>query len=639
MGHISLAHWVIPVHTTKLLALLLRLERYNKQTCIGFFFVWLGLQNMSHQKFKPKLTGDDTEEIASYRRVLGADIGSLEHPYFSTSVRKYDQKFGKKASMPKFAALMKKNEWRADSSLQAYKRRHERRKTANIPGHLLGKDGKNLKKMIAKNETQSQDNANSNKNGSDHDGKSASGNNGAKNAPMGKNANKKKPKKNDVNNRKNNSSSSNDGNKDGNQKKNNNLDAFATLDAKAKKQIAEKRKVAKAWYKMACSTRVRSAIVKDGAVKAMVTAHIRVDLPELRGSLPKMPDLQHIAVQMEEPVLCSMQWHMTSVETSVKPPAPPELPNLKIKPVESENEEASSGATAIKDNEIDDDNEEETGGANDSLGMSRVIDITRKHIGKYCRLPRSAESKEKLKKMRLLEKPKAVIIETKGLPSKPAIDSPPPSTITNTEDQGTRANKRNSMLPPLSNGERTKQREEKLLHGFANRSISMPNISSFPGNSGFASNLMINNNKSIEEEIQYTRPRIITPGAPIEAPMDQPLSVQFRDTGSFLSHLDDVLGYNVGNRSSTSSSFNRSADNLIHEEASHLSMSTSKLSGIDNSNTISLTDTIDVKKKIKQPVMAGKTLLGNSVKIGTKNKQRKAKMCNKHEWPFVTSHE
>ena len=68
-------------------------------------------------------------------------------------------------------------------------------------------------------------------------------------------------------------------------------------------------------------------------------------------------------------------------------------------------------------------------------------------------------------------------------------------------------------------------------------------------------------------------------------------------------------------------------------------MSTSKLSGIDNSNTISLTDTIDVKKKIKQPVMAGKTLLGNSVKIGTKNKQRKAKMCNKHEWPFVTSHE
>jgi hypothetical protein len=372
----------------------------------------------------------------------------------------------------------------------------------------------------------------------------------------------------------------------------------------------------------------------------MVTAHIRVALPELRGSLPKMPDLQHIAVQMEEPVLCSMQWHMTSVETSVKPPAPPELPNLKIKPVEIEKEEAGSGATAKKDNEVDDDNEEESGGANDSLGMSRVIDITRKHIGKYYRLPRSAESKEKLKKMRLLEKPKPVIIETKGLPSKPAIDSPPPSTNinTSTKDNDTRTNKRNTMLPPLANEERMKQREEKLLHGFANRSISMPNISSFPGNSGFASNLMINNDKSIDEEMQYTRPRIITPGPPIEAPMEQPLSVHFKDTGSFLSHLDNVLGYNVGTRSSIVSSFNRSADNLIHEEASQLSMSTSKLSGIDNSTT-SLTDAINVKNKVKQPVMAGKTLLGNSVKIGTKKKQRKAKTCNKDEWPFVTSHE
>ena len=77
---------------------------------------------MSHQNKKPYLTGDDTKETSSYRRVLGREIGSLEHPYFSTSVRKFDVKHGKAAAMPKFAALMKKNEWRADSSLAACKR-------------------------------------------------------------------------------------------------------------------------------------------------------------------------------------------------------------------------------------------------------------------------------------------------------------------------------------------------------------------------------------------------------------------------------------------------------------------------------------------------------------------------------------
>ena len=92
---------------------------------------------MSHQNKKAYLTGDDTKETSSYRRVLGREIGSLEHPYFSTSVRKFDVKHGKKASMPKFAALMKKNEWRADSSLAAYKRRHERRKSLRVGNGLV----------------------------------------------------------------------------------------------------------------------------------------------------------------------------------------------------------------------------------------------------------------------------------------------------------------------------------------------------------------------------------------------------------------------------------------------------------------------------------------------------------------------
>ena len=63
-----------------------------------------------------------------------------------------------------------------------------------------------------------------------------------------------------------NGTSSNKSN-DGSKQRGNDL--FASLDAKTKKQIAEKRKVAKAWFKMASSIRVRSAIVRDGAVKAI----------------------------------------------------------------------------------------------------------------------------------------------------------------------------------------------------------------------------------------------------------------------------------------------------------------------------------------------------------------------------------
>ena len=70
----------------------------------------------------------------------------------------------------------------------------------------------------------------------------------------------------------------------------------------------------------------------------------------------------------------------------------------------------------------------------------------------------------------------------------------------------------------------------------------MPNISSFPGGSGFAGKLMDHDGNEEMLKIK-TRPRIVTPSQPIEAPIEQPLSVQFKDTGSFLSHLDDVLGF------------------------------------------------------------------------------------------------
>ena len=43
-------------------------------------------------------------------------------------------------------------------------------------------------------------------------------------------------------------------------------------ESKERRAVVEKRKVAKAWFKMACNGRVRAAIVKDGAVKAIALA-------------------------------------------------------------------------------------------------------------------------------------------------------------------------------------------------------------------------------------------------------------------------------------------------------------------------------------------------------------------------------
>ena len=380
----------------------------------------------------------------------------------------------------------------------------------------------------------------------------------------------------------------------------------------------------------------------------MVTAHIRVALPELRGSLPKMSDLTHISVRMEEPVLCSMQWHMTSVETSVKPPPHPELPTLSIKGVDIGTDSGqSTKSSAANDAENEDENDDENGvGNNDSLGMSRVIDITRKHIGKYSRLPRSIEAKEKLNNMRHLEKPKPIIIESKGLPSKPAIDSPPSNASSQeATDNGTAKEK--SALPPLVRNtkyidEKRKEKQDKLIHGFANRSISMPNISSFPGGSGFASKLMDHDENEEMLKIK-SRPRIVTPSQPIEAPMEQPLSVQFKDTGSFLSHLDDVLGVEgtVDTKSVIPNGLNASADNLIFEQAggsratefsssvSSLSINVSKID--DEMEGVPLN-----RKKSQKVVMAGKALVGGASNItAKKKKQRKAKTIDKTAWPFV----
>ena len=55
----------------------------------------------------------------------------------------------------------------------------------------------------------------------------------------------------------------------------------------------------------------------------------------------------------------------------------------------------------------------------------------------------------------------------------------------------------------------------------------MPNISSFPGGSGFASKLMDHDENKEMLKIK-SRPRIVTPSQPIEAPMEQPLSINLR---------------------------------------------------------------------------------------------------------------
>ena len=58
----------------------------------------------------------------------------------------------------------------------------------------------------------------------------------------------------------------------------------------------------------------------------------------------------------------------------------PELPTLSIKPVDiGKDSNQNTKTSATNDTENDDENDDDNGvGSNDSLGMSRVIDITRK---------------------------------------------------------------------------------------------------------------------------------------------------------------------------------------------------------------------------------------------------------------------
>ena len=247
---------------------------------------------MSHQNKKPYITGDDTKETSSYRRILGREIGSLEHPYFSTSVRKFDVKHGRAAAMPKFAALMKKNEWRADSSLAAYKRRHERRRSLRI-GNGLGSGNLLLQPKGAGDAAMrnKDDTTSAAKDAFDKDDKGITGGGAGK---KGEGSKRKREKHG--------SPSGTSSSKTDDRSKQRN-DSFASLDAKTKKQIAEKRKVAKAWFKMASSIRVRSAIVRDGAVKAIALLSTIPD-ETIRGycsdSLCELADLPDSRSQMIE---------------------------------------------------------------------------------------------------------------------------------------------------------------------------------------------------------------------------------------------------------------------------------------------------------------------------------------------------
>ena len=68
--------------------------------------------------------------------------------------------------------------------------------------------------------------------------------------------------------------------------------------------------------------------------------------------------------------------------------------------------------------------------------------------------------------MRLAEKPKPVIYKRKGLPSKPAIDSPPTATTTKPSSDNDDSNRRNTALfPPLNGGGGgQEERKKQFLH-------------------------------------------------------------------------------------------------------------------------------------------------------------------------------
>ena len=154
--------------------------------------------------------------------------------------------------------------------------------------------------------------------------------------------------------------------------------------------------------------------------------------------------------------------------------------------------------------------------AGDSLGMSRVIEITRHHIGQYKRISRSREQRDILRKMRELEKPRPTIIASRALPSKPAVDSPPSSTVTGKNEASLSDN-------------------STILQG----SQSLPALTNVRGFTPMD-----------------TLPRIVTPGPPLQMPASNIIVAPFNDAGSFMNHLDHVLGpldvHGVGLNASTS---------------------------------------------------------------------------------------
>lgn len=233
----------------------------------------------------------------------------------------------------------------------------------------------------------------------------------------------------------------------------------------------------------------------------IVTAHVRVGLPNVRGGVTDFRDLSSISVQRKTPTLCSMVWHMASVTTSVKPPPGPELPSLSLISPETEPEVSPNAAMGADD---DDENINQ-----DSLGMSRVMDITRHYIGRYTRIPRSRESRDLLRTMRETEKPKPVLVHSKRLPSNAVVlDSSPPQAKSK-DDAKTEPRRNVQKLPALNS--------QDLV-----TSMSMPNMLEYPA------------------EDHY--PRMKTPGPPLQVPPSDPVVNQFTDTGSFLKHLDGILG-------------------------------------------------------------------------------------------------
>ena len=69
----------------------------------------------------------------------------------------------------------------------------------------------------------------------------------------------------------------------------------------------------------------------------------------------------------------------------------------------------------------------------------------------------------------------------------------------------------------------------------------MPNISSFP--EAVASPVKLDHDENKEMLKIKSRPRIVTPSQPIEAPMEQPLSVQFKDGVHF--YLTSMMSWEL----------------------------------------------------------------------------------------------